>query len=226
MLNINERFFSAFSSAFPNKTVFTANVPKEMMASQVDKEGWFQWNLLKGTIPTEDYKKIESQYDIKLPDSFIEWHQSYFFLSGDCSLVRLPYSNPSQPLQAIKAELDWHIPQKLIPQKIYPFGSEGNDSGPLVFDGRKAVPNNEFPIRVYDQDFRGDLEGLSEVIFSSFSKLLECLTHYMTELKTKKDFEIIPAFFEIDPEGAGKKGIDYWLLWISGLRSENEEFGD
>lgn len=79
---------------------------------------------------------------------------------------------------------------------------------------------------MYDQGFGGDLKGLSEVVFSSFSKLLECLTHYMAELKTKKNFEIIPDFFEIDPAGAGRKGLDYWLLWISGLRSEYEEFGD
>lgn len=196
-----------------------------MMASPVDKEGWFTWKVLKGNISREEYKEIENQFNVKLPDSFIDWHQSYFFLGGDCSLVRLPYSNPLQPLQELKAELDWHIPKKLAPQKIYAFGSDGNDSGPLVFDGRISTKNNEFPIRVYDEDFGGTLEGLSEIIFSSFSKLLECITHYMNELKTKRNYEIIPEFFELDPEGAGKTGIDYWLLWASGLRTEFEEFG-
>lgn len=58
---------------------------------------------------------------------------------------------------------------------MYPFAAEGNDAGPLIFDGRIKVVNNEFPIRVYEQEFGGNLDGLSEIIFSNFSKLLECL---------------------------------------------------
>jgi hypothetical protein len=42
----------------------------------------------------------------------------------------------------------------------------------------------------------------------------------MTALKTKKRYEIIPGFFEIDPEGAGKTGLDYWLAWTAGFREE------
>ena len=128
-------------------------------------------------------------------------------------------------MESIKQTLDWFIPQQLIPQKIYPFADEGNDSGPLVFDGRMPMPDNEFPIRVYDQEFGGDLNGLSEIIFSSFPKLLECITHYLTELKTRKSFDIIPDFFQIDPHGAGKTGIDYWLGWEAMQKENFEEFG-
>ena len=225
MSNINELFFSAYLAAFPGKTGYTDQMPEEMIASPVDQEGWVKWKPVKGTLLRDAYHDIENQLHLEFPGSFIDWHQLYFFMDGDCSLVRLPSSNPIQPLKEIKAALDWYIPKQLIPQKIYPFGFEGNDSGPLVFDGRKPAPNNEFPIRVYDQGFGGSLEGLSEIIFSSFPKLLECLTYYMTELKARRTFEIIPQFFEIDPEGAGKTGIDYWLLWVDGLQAEYEEFG-
>jgi hypothetical protein len=176
-------------------------------------------------LDTLDYKKIEDQFNVRLPNSFIEWHKSYYLLDGDCSLLRLPFSNPLQPLQEVKNNLDWYIAKQLIPQKIYPFATEGNDGGPLVFDGRIEVANNEFQIRVYDQDFGGNLEGLGEVVFSSFSKLLECLTHYMLELKARKSFEILPDFFRIDPDGAGKTGIDYWLSWAAMQRANFQEFG-
>ncbi|MNL48038.1 hypothetical protein D3C87_1708650 [compost metagenome] len=122
--------------------------------------------------------------------------------------------------------MNWFIAEQLIPLKLYPFGNEGNDAGPLVFDGRIDTINNEFPIRVYDHEFGGDLEGLSEIIFSSFEKLLACLTHYMTELKTRKSFEIIPDFFKIDPTGAGLTGIDYWLSWANMQKANFVEFSD
>ena len=156
----------------------------------------------------------------------MKWHKEYFFLDADTSILRLPTSNPNLLLKDIRKNLDWFIAQQLIPQKLYPFGGEGNDIGPLVFDGRITSQNNEYPIRFYDQEFGGNLEGLGEIIFSSFEKLLECLTHYMTELKTRKNFEIIPDFFKIDPTGAGLTGIDYWLCWTNMLKADFEEFGD
>lgn len=205
------------------RTVYADSIPKEMMFSQVDDEGWFEWKLVPGTLHTTDYKKIEKQFGVILPKSFVNWHKSYFFLDGDCSILRLPYSNPAQPLNEIVNNLEWWIPLQLIPHKIYPFASEGNDVGQLVFDGRKSVIDNEYPIRVYDQEFGGDLEGLSEIIFSSFSKLLECVTHYLIEIKSRPGYEIIPEFFQIDPTGAGKTGIDYWLEWSSMLKANFEE---
>jgi len=85
--------------------------------------------------------------------------------------------------------------------------------------------DNEFPIRFYDHDFGGDIAGLDVIIFSSFPKLLQCLTHYLSQLKTRQGFDIIPEFFKIDPEGAGKDGADYWLGWSAMLKATFEEFG-
>jgi len=156
----------------------------------------------------------------------VQWHKEYYFLDADTSILRLPISNPNLPLNHIRQNLDWFIAEQLIPQKLYPFGDEGNDAGPLVFDGRLSTKDNNFPIRFYNNEFGGDLEGLSEIIFSSFEKLLECLTHYMTELRTRKNSEIIPDFFKIDPSGAGLTGIDYWLNWTSLQKADFEDFGN
>lgn len=226
MTNLSYKFFDAYFNAFSNKTVYTDDVPQEMILTEEDEEGWFGWKLIKGTLLEEEYQKVEKEFNIKLPKSFVEWHKEYFFLDADTSILRLPTSNPNLPLEEIKENLNWFIAEQLIPLKLYPFGNEGNDAGPLVFDGRIDTINNEFPIRVYDHEFGGDLEGLSEVIFSSFEKLLACLTHYMTELKTRKSFEIIPDFFKIDPTGAGLTGIDYWLSWANMQKANFEEFSD
>lgn len=226
MTELSNKFFDAYFNAFSNKTVFTDDVPQEMILTEVDEEGWFGWKLIKGTLLEEDYQKVEKEFNIKLPKSFVEWHKEYFFLDADTSILRLPTSNPNLPLEEIREDFSWFIAEQLISQKLYPFGDEGNDAGPLVFDGRIDTKDNEFPIRVYDHEFGGDIEGLSEIIFSSFEKLLECLTHYMTELKTRKNFEIILDFFKIDPTGAGLTGVDYWLSWTNMQKANFEEFGD
>jgi hypothetical protein len=222
MTELINNFFTAFSTAFSNMTVFTKDTPQEMMLSPKNSHGWYEWKLIRGTLLENDYNKIEEKFKVKFPKSFIEWHKKYFFLGCDTSILTLPTSNPNLLLKEVNDNLDWFIPEQLIPQKLYPFGNEGNDAGPLVFDGRVNVQNNEFPIRYYDHEFGGGLEGLSEIIFSSFEKLLECLTHYMSELKTRKNYEIIPDFFKIDPNGAGLTGVEYWLSWAN-MQKENFE---
>ena len=177
MTDLNQTFIDVYLKVFPNKTVYRESIPEEMKASEKDNEGWIEWKPIKGTLQDSDYDEIGKSYGVLFPKSFINWHKSFFFFDGDCSILRLPYSSPTEPLKELERNLNWFIPEKLIPQRIYPFGDEGNDSGPLVFDGRIPVANNDFPVRFYDNEFGGDLEGLSEIIFSSFPKLLECVTH-------------------------------------------------
>ncbi|MFW0717839.1 hypothetical protein [Pedobacter sp. N23S346] len=194
--------------------------PKDMINSPVNNNGYYKWKPITGTLNENDYHHVEQKFGVKFPKSFIEWHKQYFFLDCSCQLFGLPVSSPTEPLQNIIDNLDYDLANELVEAKLYPFGDDGNDAGPLVFDGRYEVDDNEYPIRVYDHEYGGDLEGLSEIIFSSFPKLLECFTHYIQELKTRKNFEIIPDFFQIDPTGAGKTGIDYWLGWIA-MEEEN-----
>ena len=226
MPNRPYKFFEAFLNTFPPTSVFTGDTPNEMMASKKDEEGWFEWRLIKGSFAEEDYEKVANDFGVKFPKSFVQWHKEYFFLDADISIVRLPASNPNLPLADIRQQLDYLGAGQLISKQLYPFGSEGNDAGPLVFDGRVAAPDNEFPVRYYDHEFDGEVEGLSEIIFSSFGKLLECVTHYMVQLKTRRNYEIIPDFFSIDPSGAGLTGIDYWSGWIAMQKEIFEEFGD
>jgi len=224
MSDIVDRFFKAYWKT-GMKSVYTNEVPKEMMVSPVDKDGWYEWKLIPGTLIAADYKKVELKFNAIFPDNFIEWHKRYFFEDGDCLIVRLPHSLPTSPLEQLINNLDWEIPSQLIPLGLIPFADEGNDAGPLVFDIRYSNGEKDFPIRVYDHEYGGDLDGLSEIIFSSFNKMLECLTHFLIEIKTRKSFEVIPDFYVIDPVGAGLTGKSYWISWTEMARANFEGFG-
>lgn len=218
-----EQFFKAYWTT-GMKSVYTLKVPKEMMQSSVDKDGWYEWKLIPGTFKISDYEKVEAKYKVTFPDNFIEWHKRYFFADCDCSIIRLPHSLPTKPLEKIIDQLNWDIPSQLISLGLIPFADEGNDAGPLVFDTRITSNKKDFPIRAYYIEYGGKLEGLSEIIFSSFDKMLECLTHFLIETKAKKRFEVIPDFFTIDPNGAGSKGKSYWSSWIEMEKANFEEF--
>ena len=224
MNDIIEQFFKAYWKS-GMKSVYTDKVPEEMMLVPINKDGWYEWKLITGTLTTEDYKKIEEKFKVTFPDNFIEWHKRYFFADCDCSIVRLPYSLPTRPLETIIEKINWAIPEILIPLGLIPFADEGNDAGLLVFDIRNTNNKNDFPIRVYDYEFGGDLAGLSKIIFSSFDKMLECLTHFLIETKSKKLFEVIPDFYTIDPIGAGTTGKSYWASWITMEKENFELFG-
>lgn len=225
MTDIIEAFFKAYWTP-GMQVVFTDEVPAEMMRSAVDESGWCEWKLIPGTLTVEDYQKVAATFNAVFPARFIEWHRRYFFADCDCSIVRLPHSLPTKPLQAIIDNLDWDIPEQLVSLGLIPFASEGNDTGPLVFDTRNARETNDFPIRVYDHEYEGDLDGLSEVVFSSFDKMLACLTHFLLETRTRRRFDVIPDFFTIDPAGAGSTGKSYWENWVEMERDNFEAFGD
>jgi hypothetical protein len=210
MPNPNELFFNAFYSK-KMRSVYTDKIPNEMMLTTVDKDGWFEWKLIPGTLSIQDYKTIEEKYKVKFPSSFIEWHKLYFFPDCDCSIIRLPKSLPTRPLEDISNNLDWYIAEQIIPLGLVPFADETNDIGPFVFDTRNIETSNDFPIRIYDGEYQGDINGLSGIIFSSFTKMLECVTHFLSETNTRPRSDVISDFFKIDPNGAGLEGKEYWM---------------
>lgn len=219
-----EQFFRAYWTT-GMKSVYTNKVPNEMVQSVIDKEGWYEWKLIPGTLTTVDYKNLEAKFKATFPDNFIEWHKRYFFPDCDCSIIRLPHSLPTKPLEKLSENLSWYISEQLIPLGLIPFADEGNGVGPLVFDTRNTSDTKDFPIKVYDQEYGGNLDGLSEITFSSFDKMLECLTHFLIETKTKKRFEVIPDFYTIDHTGAGSTGKSYWASWTQMEKENFEEFG-
>lgn len=222
-MDIINEFYQAFFNAYPRQGVLTKNTPKEIIES-TSNNGWYNWKPIQGTLKPHDYEDFIKEYSISLPNSFIEWHSRFYFADCDCSIIRLPHSLPNNPFYEIKKNLEWSFSDELIKQRLIPFADEGNDLGPLVFDYRKPL-TGDIPIRCYDHEYGGSLEGLSEIIFSSFDKLLECLTFFLSGLSQYQNFELIPKFFDIDPPGAGKSGKHYWTQWVDMMEANFNEFG-
>lgn len=210
MNRVIENFFNQFFK----KNLFIALyqegiTPKSMMNSTVDVDGYYNWKPIKGTLKAIAYEKLQREFKVTLPKSFISWHQRYYFFGQDCKIIKLPCSLPNRPLQEISFLLSHEISTQLTNLELCPFAYDNYPNRLLVFDTRTAVADQEYPIRIYEGN-GSDLYGLSEVIFSSFSKLLECLTYLLEEVNERKVHEIIPNFFCIDPKGAGSTGIGYW----------------
>ena len=205
-----EYFFEQF---FKHKLLiahYTEGItPKSMVDSEVDIDGYYRWKPVKGKIKDVAYEKLEQSYGLSFPKSFIQWHKRYFFFGRDCRILNLPSSSPSAPLQEIIHFLNNDVAKALIAEKLYPFGEDTYTGKLMVFDARIPFADLEYPIRVYDGNGT-DLYGLSEVVFSSFPKLLECLTYLFEEIHTRPIHEIITGFSCIDPKGAGSTGINYW----------------
>jgi hypothetical protein len=223
MNTITEQFFKALWEP-GMKSVYTKAVPPEMMLSAVNEGGWYEWKLVPGTLMPTDYWAIEKRFDIKFPASFIDWHRAYFFADGDCSLVRLPESLPTEPLQEIEMYLTEGPAEDLLPLGLIPFADDGNGAGLLVFDTRGATNKEDYPIRIYDHEYDGDLEGLGEIIFSSFSKMLECLTHYLNAERLGQDSQALLDFSQIDPECAvmRKRELKERLQHLKSIRKPKE----
>ena len=68
-----EQFFNAYLTT-DISSVYTEDVPREMMASEVNEDGWYEWKLIPGSLTNDDYKKVAAEFGTSLPVSFIEWH--------------------------------------------------------------------------------------------------------------------------------------------------------
>lgn len=226
MDDIINNFFNALFKINFLRAGYESNItPRNMMDSSVDKDGYYKWKPIKGTLTYADYHKVEQKFGVEFSKSFMEWHKEYFFLNCHSPVVYLPYSSPTQPLQEIIDNLDYSMAEELIAQKLYPFATDDNDIGCFVFDAREEREDNEYPIRLYDHEYGGDdLDGLSEILFSSFTKLLECLTYTMENSKAPL-YENLAEFIRIDPNGAGKDGIDFWLHRIA-FEKENFDYDE
>ena len=171
------------------------------------------WSYSLSTGIEKDFSTLERQFHTVFPDSHKQFYERYNFSEIEIPLLRLTGSDPH--LSNLATEYNWDLPKRLTDNQLYVFGDGGNDIGPLVFDGRIPKSGNEFPIRMYDHEFTdGAPEALTEILFSSFTKMIECLLHYLEEGPKTGYNAAIRQFLDIDPEGAGSEGREFWPPWF------------
>jgi hypothetical protein len=226
MSAIDEAFFDAYQSCCALTTVWTARTPEDMVAGEVDPDGWIAWRLVScdASVMKATLTALEREAGVHLPPSFRRWYGSRHTLDMDLSVVRLPTNpsnDPAGPLrQRLLAAKAFARPREI---GLIPFGDEANDAGPLCFDPRAGGHPDSWPILYWDHDWAGTEREIGPVLFSSFDRLLIACTALLRRLEERRRndpgshpweahrADCIRALMEADPEGAGGPGRTYWV---------------
>jgi len=204
---IDELYRVRYLNCGPLHWVHTAETPKEMIVGTTSSADWIEWRLLeRSNKVSADFVTFEAEIGYTLPHSFKLWHSRYYTLDGDMSIVRLPPIPLHSPFTPLRDEMfEQYLPETLRQKGYLPFGSDGNDTGPICFHTALGSEDSEYAIYVWEHE--GDeSERYMTLMFSNFRKLLECCVHLhggrLTNYPTLPDqYE---AFAVIDPDGAGK----------------------
>jgi len=130
---------------------------------------------------------------------------------GIAGLPACPLNNPLKDLKYQVVESGYYS-KRCKELGLIPFGDEKlMDAGPLCFDTREPVRDDEWPVVYWDHEYDQTSEEIGPRIFSSFSKLIKCCTHFLQENKSARD--LVRDLYRIDPEGAGGPGRAYWEGW-------------
>ncbi|GAB5493721.1 MAG: hypothetical protein Phog2KO_39360 [Phototrophicaceae bacterium] len=225
-----EAFYKLNYSEDKNPYILNARIysqiPEVMITSREEENyGRVRWKLTKHRDDINpDFEVLEEKIGVVLPYSFKLWHSRYFTLNGFSHLIYLPISPSNDPLYGLRQQIfnSWH-PQEIRDSGLIMFGSERNGIGPICFDVRKPVQDNDYPIVIWDHEYPSD--RVSSPIFSSFSKLLECCVYYLSG--NSIDWWVrdrrISKFAEIDPLGAGQEDQSYWSGWYDYLDEDSNE---
>ena len=210
-------FFAVYTTRFsPLRCVFTPDLPPEMLVSQrPDASGWVEWRMLPQPCQNPiNFALLENEAASRLPKSFKAWFQNYYTLDVDVGIVRLPACPLNNPLKDLKYQVveSGYYSKRCKELGLIPFGDEKLiDAGPLCFDTREPVRDDEWPVVYWDHEYDQTSEEIGPRIFSSFPKLIKCCTHFLQENKSARD--LVRDLYRIDPEGAGGPGRAYWEGW-------------
>jgi len=202
---IQELYRKRYGNPVAGKIVCTSDTPEEMIPETDNGlSGWVEWKLIerRGEIDP-GFEALEKELKCKLPYSFKYWHSRYYQLDADMSLIRLPAVPSNNPFKDLRREMfEMYFPEKYREQGYVPFGSDGNDTGPICFHTQAEVDDFDYPVYVLEPYTKDSMQ----LQFSNFRKLLEYLVHYLRGTLT--DYGDLPegyaGFKIIDPDGAGK----------------------
>ena len=80
MKELIENFFEAYFSSSTMHTVYVeGRTPKDMMASNVDEDGWFTWKPIEGTLTELDYHNVEQKFNVLFQKALLNGIEGIIF---------------------------------------------------------------------------------------------------------------------------------------------------
>lgn len=225
-----ESFYKLNYSEKKNPFILNARIyngiPEDMITSRKEENyGRVRWKLKKHRDDINpEFNTLEKEVGFGFPKSFKLWYSRYFTLNGSTHICHLPIAPSNDPMYGLRQEIfnSW-LPEEIRKSGLVMFGTERNSIGPLCFDVRASVEEDDYPIVIWDHEYPEN--RISPPIFSSFTKLLECYVYYLsgdsTEL-TNQDKRTM-QFAEIDPLGAGQAEEWYWRHWYDYLDEDSQD---
>jgi hypothetical protein len=119
---------------------------------------------------------IEGVIGAALPPLFRGWLMYKCLLMTDFGTVRLPEVPSDKPLRPFRGFVDILDSQPYFrPRRVVPFGSDGNDVGPLCFDLNRPLPDGDYPVVLFDHELLHRTDYAGEPFADSFASLLDRL---------------------------------------------------
>lgn len=161
-------------------------VPFDMRVGAVTKDGWVAWNVLPSTLAESEVQHAEQAFGITFPPLFRAYLLARYHLfdslhsrkhDEQVMLTCVPSVDSLGPLTETLSA--W---QPLLAAGYFPFGSWGDDYGPICLDGLARRSDGDCPVVWLDHeallDFdidaidRAQVAPLAQLLYESFR---ECL---------------------------------------------------
>jgi hypothetical protein len=155
-------------------------VPPEMADGPTDEYGWTPWKPIDSPVGEKEIFALEAYARAKLPPLFRAYLMYKCLLMTDFGIIRLPSIPSDRPLhdlllyvRLLETEPYWREHSYL------PFGSDGNDGGPICFDTKRPTTDHDYPVVFVDRDLAGRPGYTGVVRWPSFAALLDVLQKRM-----------------------------------------------
>jgi hypothetical protein len=147
-----------------------------MVDGPPDESGWVPWKPVPSPVTDADILAVEEGAGAPFPPLFRGWLMYKCLLMTDFGLVRLPETPSDDPLHEIRQYVGIMNSQPYFrPRLVLPFGSDGNDTGPLCFDLARRHPDGDCPVVLFDHELLDRPEYAGRPFADSFAALLDML---------------------------------------------------
>ena len=204
------------------------NMPTEMRDTNGSKmDDWVPWQPIASTVTDGDISELQSRFRAPLPAPYVAFlkHRHFYELDG-CG-VRFEDHVVGRWKKRLIDLYDTYRLRFPNGSHLIPFGRETfMDAGPACFDFQKRRSNGDCPVVFWDHEWVSTDREV-RLLFSSSERMFRCLAFAArsdidfvysdpnedSEEELAKKGRLLAQFLELDPEGAGGPGREYWTSW-------------